>query len=159
MRRFLILLTLLFAGTAQAGMQDGTRYFYWQKKADGSAILNALKKQGIQPFIRHAGVYYDERGLGSNAVLCGKRTDRWRLEAFVETIVKAGAKIQFIGPYYKREYNGVRDSIDLRSIHDERYHKSAKILTVADLKSVPWQHPKLCGITDGPKNWDEVTRN
>ena len=159
MRRLLIVLTLLLAGTAQAGIQDGTRYFYWQKKADGVVILNALKKQGIRPFIRHAGVYYDERGLGSNAVLCGKRTDRRRLQAFVETIVKAGAKIQFVGPFYKREYNGVRDSIDLRSVNDERYHKSAKVLTLADLKRIPWRHPALCGITDGLKNWDEVTGN
>lgn len=140
--------TGLAASAATAGEPA---IFYWEKQADDGKVLEALKQQRITPFVLKGKSYYDDRTLGSNAILCGKRTDRAALRRFARTVIEAGAKIQYIGPYYKAEMNSFRNSIDLRSINGPRYFKTARVLTLDDLKRMNWRNPSLCGVRPLPR--------
>ena len=161
MLRVLMIAVVAALTGASAFAASGTsepRYFYWQNKADGPDIKEVYKALRVRPFILKGTSYYDRGNLRSNAVLCGRRADREALRKFVTVLVHKGVKIQFLGSYYKNEFQRFQNAIDLRSVRDAKFQRTAPALTLEMIPKIPWNDRKLCGYDPKQRNWVKEAR-
>lgn len=153
--RILALGTFLIAvsiAAVQPSLASDIRYFYWQKDADGNNVVELLNENLLFPIVLSAGAYYNFRKLGTNAVLCGKRVDRAALEKYVRLLIRKGVQLQYIGPFYKPEFNSFKDTIDTRSVGTREFYGNVPVIDEdyldAEWTEEDWNKPELCGYQD-----------
>lgn len=144
--RLIFVLLFLFAVYAPTNADaKPVKVLYWQKDADGASLIEAMVGIDLNPIVFPGSEYYNERNLGSNAVLCGEQINGAELQEFVGAMLDAGARIQYVGPFYAPELNSLGATIDLRSINGPEYFESSEVWTVQRWEATDWQSPNLCG--------------
>jgi hypothetical protein len=107
-----------------------TKILYYEKTADSGKVAAAVRDfarqggSGFLPVIVPANPYYEERGLPTNAVMCGSEASPQEVRALVELLISQGVQVQYVGQYRNPEINSGRDTIDIRSIGDDVYFKN-----------------------------------
>lgn len=145
MRLSIVLFALFAFYTPISADAKSVKVLYWQKDADGGSLKAAMAGIDLNPVVLPGSEYYNERNLGSNAVLCGEQVNGAELQKFVRAMIDAGAKLQYVGPFYAPELNSLSATIDLRSINDPEYFDSTEVWTIERWAATDWQNSALCG--------------
>lgn len=113
-----------------------TRVIYYQKKADGTRVTDALKSVSFNYDLHKlkSNPYYDRRKLGTNALLCGTATSIDEVKGLAVALLENGVRLQYLGGFFQGERSTNGNVMDLRSIGDENYFIHKTVLTKADVK-------------------------
>lgn len=131
------------------------RIFYHKKNSDPATLPGALQVVADRlsaNLIQVVGSgFYDEKNLGSNALLCGEKVDLNEFREVFRELLSQNIRIQYVGKYYEPEINSKRNSIDIRSINGERYFENMKPLNETDLNHAISKVgvDNFCGFGDG----------
>lgn len=133
-----VLLYLAFTFFICSSAHADTNIVYYKKESDPIGVIETLRKidgANVVP-IDGPSKYYNDRGLGSNSLMCGEGTDENLVRKVFVALASLGIEIQYFGKFYRPEKNSRVPSIDIRSVNDPSYYANYKALTVGDIDEI-----------------------